>query len=69
MSRDLLIAAGIVFALPILYGALVTAFLFWPELFVGLAGLAIGAGIVRSVAIFANHRHDPRHAKRPLDPP
>jgi len=69
MSRDLLIAAGIVVALPIIYGALAAGFLIWPELFIGLAGLAIAAGIVRSVAIFANHRHDPRRMRRPLDPP
>jgi hypothetical protein len=69
MSRDLVIAAGIVIALPIIYGALALGFVVWPELFIGVAGLAIAAGIVRSAAIFANHRDDPRHAKRPLDPP
>jgi len=69
MSRDFAIAAGIVIALPIIYGALAAGFLMWPELFIGLAGLATAAGIVRSVALFANHRDDPRHVKRPLDPP
>jgi hypothetical protein len=69
MSRDLLIAAGIVIALPMIYGALAAGFLIWPELFIGLAGLAVAGGIVRSVTIFANHRDDPRRAKRPLDPP
>jgi hypothetical protein len=69
MPRDLLIAAGIVIALPIIYGALALGFLLWPELFIGLAGLAVAAAIVRSVALFTNHRDDSRHAKRPLDPP
>ena len=69
MSRDLAIAAGIVIALPILYGTLAAGFLIWPEQFIGLAGLAFAAGIVRTVAILANHRHDPRRMRRPLDPP
>jgi len=69
MSRDLVIAAGIVIALPIIYGALALGFLLWPELFIGVAGLACAAAIVRSAVIFANHRDDPRRRKRPLDPP